>query len=580
MNKNSEPISFLYEDLELSDSSSCDNVDVCEAPNFNRVRYKRRLSSSTIGEKVKYMSSSDDETSSCSWEEENATIHKVGKEQEQEEEEEEEEENYDPDKDITPGCSGWGVLMSKNVNKRTWAMLGTKTVAKAPMACDVAGVVDSISSEIKSGTYKRDEYDIPECVLSMFTYLLEQEKFQFTQPLAVLGLARKQINEAMKFAFSAMISSSGVGGAAKIAADTHEDKGTGLTMSLIVKTLSNIAVSSNPDNSFRPAASVFGALSSKQDRSKRRKLDMVSSTTGLNSADGISRVCSKVMFFREIHAVISLYLSLVYVQRAMNNNNTNSSGYSEGMVVKMLNILDKIPHGEMSREKYISVGRDALYLYQNIITDVTGPKHSKRLRTPQQQAYFCYVIAMLVNDVPIASDLTLTGKATNLVQFASAMIDPAYHLAVHKLACVTNSSYSVYKALGLSRESLVRADEILAILSARSNSLSERKPRTLAQSVFLYLHPELRDKLRASGLTNEESSLGTAIKLVSQQLKIEGVTRHSLEDGCSIIGGTYNSEGKTLKCFGFGYKDIKIMGLAILFLDRTRKLMKTNLPYY
>ena len=264
----------------------------------------------------------------------------------------------------------------------------------------------------------------------------------------------------------------------------------------------------------------------------------------------------------------------------MNNDNTNSSGYSEGMVTKMLNIIGKIPHDEMSREKYVSVGRDALYLYQNLITDVTGPKHSKRLRTPQQQADFCYVIAMLVNDVPIASDLTLAGKATSLVQFASAMGDPAYRLAVHKIACVFNSSYSVYKILRLDRRTLIRADHILTVLSARSKSLGERKPRTLSHSVFLYLCPNLRDELRASGLTSEESSLSTAVKLVSQQLQFEGVTKESLEDGCNIISGSYDVDGVTLKCLGVGVKDIKMVGLATLVTDRLRKRIKRNLPFY
>ncbi|AUO15289.1 WSSV562 [White spot syndrome virus] len=34
----------------------------------------------------------------------------------------------------------------------------------------------------------------------------------------------------------------------------------------------------------------------------------------------------------------------------MNNDNTNSSGYAEGMVTKILNIIGKIPYNEMSRE--------------------------------------------------------------------------------------------------------------------------------------------------------------------------------------------------------------------------------------
>ena len=342
-------------------------------------------------------------------------------------------------------------------------------------------------------------------------------------------------------------------------------------MSRVAKALSNIAASSNPDNSFRPAASIFRQLSSSSKKGVARYYE---------NSNNLEQICSKVIFYREIHAVISLYLSSVYIQRAMNNDNTNSNGYSEGMVTKMLNIIGKIPHNEMSREKYVSVGRDALYLYKNVITDLTGPKHSKRLRTPQQQADFCFIIAMLVNDVPFASDLTLAGKATNLVQFASAMGDPAYRLAVHKMTSVFNSSYSVFKALGLDRQSLARVNQILTILSARSKSLNERKPRTLTQSVFLYLYPNLKDKLRASGLTSEESSLANAVKLVSQQLKFEGVTKESLEEGCKVISGSYDVDGVTLKCMRQGEKDMKTVGLSTLLINRLRKRIKRNLPFY
>lgn len=467
----------------------------------------------------------------------------------------EEEEEYDPDTDVVPGCSSWGLIMGR---KHKEVKEEKPDLASPP------------SSFFRRGTV--DECVIPERILSIFSTLLEKDKFQFSQPVAFLRIVRKQVEEAMNSAFSTMLSSSGIrmchnqeeGRSRK-----SEEEKRSATMIRVAKALSNIAAASNPANSFRPAASIFGKLRSSSSFLKKMS----------DNHHNLSQVCSKVIFYREIHAVISLYLSLVYIQRAMNNDNTNSSGYSEGMVTKMLSIIGKIPYNEMSREKYVSVGRDALYLYQNVITNVT--EHSKRLRTPQQQADFCYVIAMLVNDVPITSDLILAGKTTHLIQFASAMGDPAYRLAVHKIACVFNSSYSVYKVLNLDRKSLICVDQILAILSARNTSLSERKPRTLTQSVFLYLRSDLRDKLRTSGLPSEESSLGPAVKLVSQQLKLEGIDKQSLEDGCSIISGSYDdAEGVTLKCFGLGVKDVKTVGLSTLMTDRMRKRIRKHLPFY
>lgn len=439
------------------------------------------------------------------------------------------DEEFDPDDHIKPGSSGWGLLMEKK---------GKKPPAPRPPSTPADELFAANNN-------------IPERVMTVLSSLLEKDNFQFSQSVSFLHVVRKQVAEAMSSAFSTMLSSSGI----RMPQQQH-------SLRKVAKALSDIAASSNPENSFRPAASIFKQLST----SKHYPL---------------AQVCSKVIFYREIHTVISLYLSLVYIQLVMNNNNTNSSGYSEGMVTKMLNILDKIPHEEMSRDKYVSVGRDALYLYQNVITDVTGPKHSKRLRTPQQQADFCYVIAMLVNDAPIASDLTLAGKATNLVQFASAMGDPAYRLAVHKMACVFNSSYSVYKVLNLDRHQLMLADQILSVLSVRNKSLGERKPRTLTQSVFLYLQPELRDRLRTSGLTSEESSLGTAVRLVSQQLLYEGVNLSSLEDGCRLMCGNYVSpEGFNLKCLGSGEKDVKIVGLSTLLCDRLRTRIGRHLPFF
>nr|AKS10633.1 wsv282-like protein [Metopaulias depressus WSSV-like virus] len=612
--------SLLFDDLRLSSSSSSDN-EVCGGRDIGNNRKRKRCH--TTSSIYSSSSSSFTPSSSSSSEEEigdntNKTLRKKlltkkkrtslspstfdngGRfisseeimsssesdleEEKDTEEEEEEEEEYDPDTDIVPGCSSWGLIMGRKHKEEK----EEKPDSVSSFSLSPASLSPS-SFFLPSRGDTVDGWVIPERILSVFSTLLEKDKFQFSQSVAFLRIVRRQVNEAMNSAFSTMLSSSGIrmchnqqplfliegdegeNGCRKLC-DSEEEKRSA-TMICVAKALSSIAASSNPANSFRPVASIFSKLKSSSSPSFSQKMS--------ENHYNLSQLCSKVIFYREIHSVISLYLSLVYIQRAMNNDNTNSSGYSEGMVTKMLNIIGKIPHDEMSREKYISVGRDALYLYQNVITDVTGPKHSKRLRTPQQQADFCYVIAMLVNDVPIASDLTLAGKATNLVQFASTVGDPAYRLAVNKMACVFNSSYSVYKVLSLERQSLICADQILTILSARNKSLSERKPRTLTQSVFLYLHPDLRDKLRASGLTSEESSLGTAVKLVSQQLKFEGINKQSLEDGCSIISGSYDdAEGVTLKCLGLGIKDIKTVGLSTLMVDRMRKRIKRNLPFY
>lgn len=581
--------SLLFDDLRLSTSSSSDN-EVCGGSSNNR-EGKRCLStfslysfsSSTsssnekeIGGKTqrkKRLTKKQKKASPSTFDNSIASekIISFGESdlEERNDTEEEEEKEYDPDTDTDP--LSWGLIIGRKVKEEKPDL--TSSFSLSPSS------PSSFSLPSRGGTV--DECIIPKRILSVFSTLIEKNKFQFSQSVAFLRIVRKQVNEAMNSAFSTMLSSSGIrmyqqppflikkGGGCKKVHDSEEEK-RNATLINVAKTLSNIAASSNPANSFRPAASAFSKLTSSSFSKKMSE-----------NYHCLSQLCSKMIFYREIHTVISLYLSLVYIQRAMNNDNTNSSGYSEGMVTKMLNIIGKIPYREMSREKYISVGRDALYLYQNVITDMTGPKHSKRLRTPQQQADFCYVIAMLVNDVPIASDLTLAGKVTNLVQFASAMGDPAYRLAVHKMACVFNSSYSVYKVLNLERKPLICADLILSILSARNKSLTERKPRTLTQSVFLYLYPNLRDNLRASGLTSEENSLGTTVKLVSQQLKFEGIDKQSLEDGCSIITGSYdNAEGVTLKCFGPGIKDVKTVGLSTLMIDRMRKRIKRNLPFY
>ena len=307
----------------------------------------------------------------------------------------------------------------------------------------------------------------------------------------------------------------------------------------------------------------------------KRIISAASSNVSVDRYGYKPQLTPDVEFINEIKTVIATYFSLVFLQRAMNNNNNNSSGYYEDMVHKMIGIINNIPRDEMSHEKYQSVVRDALYIYCIIISKMTGPEHLKRLRTPKQQSKFCYMIAMLVNNLPIDSDLSLAGKSTNLVQFASGMSDPAYRMAVRNLSNVFNSSYSVNKALKLPSSYLVMVNQILSILSSKNTLLCERKPRTLAQSVYLYYDHRLRDLLRSSGLASEESSLGATVRLVSQQLAVDGIDAESLEDGLCMIAGKLEVDGVMLKSLGGGQKDIKLVGLSTLLAQRFRKEART-----
>nr|BDU62202.1 wsv282-like protein [Chionoecetes opilio bacilliform virus]GAV93243.1 hypothetical protein SCV_123 [Chionoecetes opilio bacilliform virus] len=561
------PNSCLLADLELSSSDDENTNNLKKRKYKNRISpiKRRRISSASTSTSTSTSTSSSSESESESESESKSKSESNDSSDDQgisvnPDEYFGESDEYDPDDHKEPGSIGWGLMMEKIKKKteQTINILPTKT----PLIQSEAAAADELFATTNN---------IPGRVMTVLSSLLEQDNLQVSQSVSFLHIIRKQVVDAMSSAFTTMLSSSGI----RLPLQQQHNQNTTKKSTVIIddsgamrnvaKALSAIAGSSNLENSFRPAASIFRQLSIPSQRSVEYPLE---------------QVCSKVIFYREIHTVISLYLSQVYIQRVMNNNNTNSSGYAEGMVAKMINILGKIPHEEMSRDKYNSVGRDALYLYKNVITDVTGPKHSKRLRTPKQQADFCYVIAMLVNDAPIASDMTLVGKATNLVQFASAMGDPAYRLAVHKMACVFNSSYSVYKVLNLDRYQLMLADQILSIVSVRNKSLSERKPRTLTQSVFLYLQPNIRDQLRASGLTSEESSLGTAVKLVSQEMAYEGIGLDSLEEGYHIMCGNYVSPGGfNLKYLGLGEKDAKTVGLSILLTDRIRAQIR-HTPFY
>lgn len=295
----------------------------------------------------------------------------------------------------------------------------------------------------------------------------------------------------------------------------------------------------------------------------------------LSSSSESSSLRETSAFYHEMKAVVSSYLSLVYIQKAIHGSNINSSAYPEEMVSKMLNIVGKIPKEDLTKEKYEAIGRDALYLYHNVITHLTGPKHSKRLRTPKKQADFCFIIAMLVNEAPIPIDLILSGKSTSLVQFASAMRDPVYRMAVNRMSCVFNHSYSVYKALNLETSMLLKADQLLSILSARNTSLTDRKPKTLAQSVFLLLDPSLRNPLRSSGLISEESSIRTLMRLVSRELAFNGISLSSLDNGCHIIHGNYISNGRSLRSIRPCIKDKKTIALATVLVEKIRSRLRT-----
>lgn len=310
--------------------------------------------------------------------------------------------------------------------------------------------------------------------------------------------------------------------------------------------------------------------------SSRKIVNAAKSNIGAGSFSGYKpRPPPNIEFVREIRTVISSYLSQVFLQRAMNNNNNNSSGYYEDMVHKMINIINSIPRDEMTQEKYESVVRDALYVYYTVVSKITGPKHLKRLRTPKQQAVYCYMIAMLANGIPIDSDLSLAGKSTSLVQFSSAMSDKAYKMAVHLLPNAFNNSYSVKKALNLHKNHLLTVNLILSMLSVKNTALCERKPRTLAQGVYIFHDFRLRDRLRASGLINEESSLGAAVRLVAQQLAIDGISEDTVEDGFNIMSGHFSVGESTLKSLGAGQKDIKSVAIAMVLSERMRKEART-----
>lgn len=318
-----------------------------------------------------------------------------------------------------------------------------------------------------------------------------------------------------------------------------------------------------------------GSLIAPPALSSRKIVKEAKSNTSASPSAYNPKPLPNVEFVREIRTVISSYLSQVFLQRAMNNNNNNSSGYYEDMVHKMINIINKIPRDEMTQEKYESVVRDALYVYYTVVSKITGPKHLKRLRTPKQQAVYCYIIAMLANGIPIDSDLSLAGRSTSLVQFSSAMSDKAYKMAVHLLPNVFNNSYSVNKALNLHRNHLLTVNLILSMLSVKNTALCERKPRTLAQSVYIFYDLNLKDKLRASGLISEESSLGAAVRLVAQQLAIDGISRDTIEDGFNVVSGHFSVGESTLKSLGAGQKDVKTVAIAMVLNERIRKEART-----
>lgn len=272
------------------------------------------------------------------------------------------------------------------------------------------------------------------------------------------------------------------------------------------------------------------------------------------------------MFFSEMRIVISTYLRLVRIQRALNNFNTNAINYPEGMLHKMLSILGQIPREEMSSEKHRTVCRDALFLYYLNVTRMAGPKHSKRLRTPDLQYNFCSALALLANDVPVANS-KIASKATGLAQFASAMGHPAFQMAVHNISSVYNHTYSAYKECGLSREHLLKSNLVLGILSSHGTQLSDRKPRTLALSALAWGDPAAS---RALGLVQDDDA-----SEVAAHLRERGVSDRSFGEAISLVCGSYDEEGMTLKIFGEEIRDLKIVSLSILAAEKLRAALRS-----
>nr|BDT62344.1 MAG: wsv282-like protein [Melicertus latisulcatus majanivirus] len=275
-----------------------------------------------------------------------------------------------------------------------------------------------------------------------------------------------------------------------------------------------------------------------------------------------------LMFRDEMTLILQEYARLRRSQQLLGNFNTNSINYADEMVKKMIDIILRIDKNSMSVDKYRDVVREALYIYHLVVSKMTGPKHLKRLRTPELHFDFCMLIALLSHNVENVKNISTKYRVSSIIQFVSALDCQWYLSVVPSILSVFNRSNSICHALSFSYMRHAQVNITLCLVFA----LTETNTTNLVLGVILYLFPESLESIKTNELIKDESLIIPLCRKIKEHLRSQWIDRMDITNAAYLLLGSCTDGLDTIKVFKKHNYDKKIVAVSIMIQQKLKQL--------
>jgi len=274
------------------------------------------------------------------------------------------------------------------------------------------------------------------------------------------------------------------------------------------------------------------------------------------------------MFRNEMTLILREYARLRRRQQLLGSFNTNSINYSDEMIKKMIDIILRIDKNNMPVDKYKDVVREALYIYHLVVSKMTGPKHLKRLRTPELHFDFCVLIALLSHNVEAVKSISAKYRVSSIIQFVSALDCQWYLSVVPDILSVFNRSNSICQALSFSHMERAQVNVTLCLVFA----LTDTNTVNLVLGVILYLFPESLERIKRTELIHDESLIVPLSRLIMEHLRSQWISRSDITNTAYLLLGSCTDGLDTIKLFKKHSYDKKIAAVSVMVQQKLKQL--------
>nr|BDT62231.1 MAG: wsv282-like protein [Penaeus semisulcatus majanivirus] len=274
------------------------------------------------------------------------------------------------------------------------------------------------------------------------------------------------------------------------------------------------------------------------------------------------------MFRDEMKLILREYARLRRRQQLLGSFNTNSINYSTEIIKKMIDIILRIDKNNMSVDKYKDVVREALYIYHLVVSKMTGPKHLKRLRTPELHFDFCVLIALLSHNVEAVKSISAKYRVSSIIQFVSALDCQWYLSVVPDILSVFNRSNSICQALSFSHMERAQVNVTLCLVFA----LTDTNTVNLVLGVILYLFPESLERIKRTELIHDESLIVPLSRLIMEHLRSQWISRSDITNAAYLLLGSCTDGLDTIKLFKKHSYDKKIAAVSVMVQQKLKQL--------